>query len=164
MSYPYYPPRAQLEGDDKHVNMMEKEWGMVHCNPVATPYVKPTACTPAAPGESEAKEMCPADANLHRRAAARIHCVALGPPDLSFASRVASSGMSNPKEGDYQIIKRIIRCMRGKPRVAIRYQFQEESEGLLISADSDWAGDTVTRKSTSRWGGLPRQPHHHLAV
>ena len=49
--------------------------------------------------------------------------VALDRPDLSFASRVASSKMSDPQEGDEQIIKRIIRYLKGKPRVAIRYQF-----------------------------------------
>ena len=27
----------ELEGDDKHVGLMEKEWEMTHCNPVSTP-------------------------------------------------------------------------------------------------------------------------------
>ena len=32
----------ELEGDDKHVAIMEKEWNMTCCNPAPTPYVKPT--------------------------------------------------------------------------------------------------------------------------
>ena len=63
--------------------------------------------------------MSPADATLYRRAAARINYVALDRPDLSFASRVASSHMSNPKGGDDQVVKRIIIDLKGKPRVAI---------------------------------------------
>ena len=84
---------------------------MSECNPVPTPYVKPTASLRSAAGEAEAKTMSPADATLYRRAAARINYVALDRPDLSFASRVASSCMSNPKEGDEIIIKRIIRYL-----------------------------------------------------
>ena len=105
--------------------------------------------------------MGPADATLYRRAAARINYVALDRPDLSFASRVASSCMSNPKEGDEAIIKRIIRYLKGKPRVAIRYQFQEETEGIIVYTDSDWAGDPSSRKSTS--GGVVCRGHHTLS-
>ncbi len=137
----------ELEGDDKHVDLMEKERDMTHCNPVATPYVKPGATVTGA--QDEAKYLSSADATLYRRAAARIHYVALDRPDLSFASRIASILMSCPKEGDDQLIKRIIRYLKGKPRVAFRYQFQEESGGITVCTNSDWAGDTVTRKSTS---------------
>ena len=96
---------------------------MAQCNPVSTPYVKICAIAPAAIEEAEAKDMSPADATLYRRAAARINYVALDRPYLSFASRVASSHMSCPKEGDDLLIKRIILYLKGKPRVAIRYQF-----------------------------------------
>ena len=48
------------------------------------------------------------------------------------------------------MVKRIIRYLKGKPRVAIRYKFQEESENITVYTDSDWAGDEVTRRSTSR--------------
>jgi len=138
----------ELEGDDKHVDMMAQEWDMVHCNPVATPYVKPATSVPTITGGSEeAKDLNNADATLYRRAAARINYVALDRPDLSFASRVASSYMSCPKEGHDQLIKRIIRYLKGKPRVAIRYEFQEESEGIIVFTDSDWAGDKNIRKT-----------------
>ena len=132
---------------------------MVNCNPVATPYVKPGAAVPGA--QKEAKGMSSSDATLYRRAAARINYIALDRPDLSFASRVASSSMSSPKEGDDQIIKRIIRYLKGKPRVAIKYQFQSESEGNTVFTDSDWAGDKTIRKSTS--GGVVCRGKHTIS-
>ena len=158
------PTGIELEGDDKHVGMLEEEWGMKHCNPLATPYVKPVATRDSGPGVTggaERKAMSPADATLYRRAAARINYIALDRPDLSFASRVASSSMSNPKEGDDQMIKRIIRYLKGKPRVAIRYRFQMESEGIIVYTDSDWAGDVETRKSTS--GGVVCRGSHTIS-
>jgi hypothetical protein len=69
--------------------------------------------------------------------------------------------MSSPKEGDDQMIKRIIRYLKGKPRVAIRYQFQSESEGITVFTDSDWAGDKTTRKSTS--GGVVCRGQHTIS-
>ena len=118
---------------------------MDNCKPIATPYVKPAQVFET----SVPNELPPKEATLFRRAAARVNYVALDRPDLSFASRVASSHMSCPKEGDDLLIKRIIRYLKGKPRVAIRYKFQEESEGITVFTDSDWAGDQTTRKSTS---------------
>ena len=97
----------ELEGDAKHVSKLEEEWGMANCNPVATPFVKPSGSFNRPEGD-EAKAMSPADATLYRRGAARINYVAIDRPDLSFASRVASNHMSNPKEGDDQVVKRII--------------------------------------------------------
>ena len=149
----------ELEGGDKHVEMMEKESDMSHFNPVATPYVTPDATVTGA--QVEAKDLSSADATLYRRAAARANYIALDRPDLSFASRVASSHMSCPKEGDDQLIKRIIRYLNSKPRVAIRYEFQEESEGITVFTDSDWAGDKTTRKSTS--GGVVRRGKHTIS-
>ena len=129
--------------------MLENEWGMTTCNQVATPFVKPTVSVDGVVGDDEARAFSPADATLYRRAAARINYVALDRPYLSVASRVASSRMSNPMEGDDQVIKRIIRYLEGKPRVAMRYRFQEESEHITVFTDSDLAGDIKTRKSTS---------------
>ena len=81
---------VELEGDDKHVEKLEEEWEMSHCNPVGTPYVKPTSCTPAEEGEVEGTTpLGPVETTLFRRAAARINYTALDRPDLSFVSRIA---------------------------------------------------------------------------
>ena len=132
---------------------MEKELGMAHCNPVATPYVKLVGTAPG---------VCSADATLYRRAAARINYIALDRPDLSFASRVASSHMSCPKEGDDKVIKRIIRYLKGKPRVAIRYKCQEASEGVTAFTDSDWRQGYSKEHQWRR--RMPRPACHKLVV
>ena len=98
----------------------------------SAPYVKFSTSVNGVVGETEGRAMSPADATLYRRAAARSNYVALDRPDLSFASRVASSKMSDPQEGEDQMIKRIIRYLKGKPRVAIRYQFQDETENIVV--------------------------------
>ena len=86
---------------------------MTTCSAVSTPYVKPSQIFAV----TETKELPPKDATLFRRAAARVNYVALDRPDLSFASRIAASKLSTPREGDDQLIKRVIRYLPGKPRV-----------------------------------------------
>ena len=139
---------------------------MTHCNPVATPYVKPAAAITGAGAtvtgaQVETKTSSSADATLYRSAAARFNYIALDRPDLSFASRVASSQMSCPNEGGDQLIKRVIRYLLGKPIVVIRYKFQEASEGITVFTYSDWAGDKATRKSTS--GGVVCRGQHTIS-
>ena len=42
------------------------------------------------------------------------------------------------------------RCLKGVPRKAQQYPAQEKSKAHLeVHVDSDWAGDTVTRRSTT---------------
>ena len=71
-------------------------------------HVKPTISISRPVGAEETKAMSPTGATLCRRVAARINYVALDRPDLN----VASSHMSNPKEGDYQVVERIIRYLK----------------------------------------------------
>ena len=87
------PDGVTMEGDDKHVQRLLEEWDMKSCSPVSTPYVNPIQTSVV----TESKELPPKEATLFRRAAARVNYVALGRPDLSFASRVAASKMSTPR-------------------------------------------------------------------
>jgi hypothetical protein len=138
-----------IEGDDKHVKGLIDEWDMKECSPVSTPYVKPQAHEMSSDGRPP---MSPKDATLFRRAAARINYVALDRPDLSFSSRVVAGKVSNSLQGDDLFIKRVIRYLKGRPRVALQYRFQEPNPDIVVMTDSDWAGDEATRRSTS--GGV----------
>ena len=53
---------------------------------------------------------------------------------------------------DLAKIKRAARYLAGAPRYVQRYEWQEYDGTMQAYADSDWAGDRVTRKSTS--GGI----------
>ncbi len=55
------PIGIELEGDDKHVELHEKECGQENCKPFATPYVKPTTSVYSAVGDSEGKALSPAE-------------------------------------------------------------------------------------------------------
>ena len=57
--------------------------------------------------------------------------------------------MARPVELDWAKIKRVAKYFAGAPRYVQMYQWQEYNGQMQAFADSDWAGDRVTRKSTS---------------
>ncbi len=64
----------ELEGDDEHGELMEKEWDIIYSNPVAIPYVKPVATVTGA--QVEAKHLSSADATLSSRCCTyQLHCL-----------------------------------------------------------------------------------------
>lgn len=56
--------------------------------------------------------------------------------------------MARPRRRDWTKLKRAARYLRGKPRVVHKYPFQKM--GMInVCVDSNYAGCTATRKSTS---------------
>ena len=70
--------------------------------------------------------------------------------DISEAIKRLARGMSKPRTGHMIQLKRVARYLKGVPRKAQQYLAQEKSKAHLeVHVDSDWAGDTVTRRSTT---------------
>ena len=57
--------------------------------------------------------------------------------------------MATPKVGDWTLLKRIGRYLKGKPRAVQRLEWQDEVTNYDTYVDSDWAGCKVTCRSTS---------------
>ena len=56
--------------------------------------------------------------------------------------------LSKPKAGHMTQVKRVARHLKGVPRTALQYPAQDPSRvHLEVHVDSDWAGDTATRRS-----------------
>jgi len=97
----------------------------------------------------------------YRRAAARMNYMALDRADLSYASKECSRGMANPTVGDVIRLKRVIRYLKGAPRIVNMFKWQPVYSKLVTYSDSDWAGCVKTRRSTS--GGMVLRGSHLLA-
>ena len=70
--------------------------------------------------------------------------------DLIEAIKCLARGMSKSGTGHMIQLKRVSRYVRGVSRKAQQYSTQEKSIAHLeVLVDSDWAGDTVTRRSTT---------------
>ena len=65
--------------------------------------------------------------------------------------------MANPKVHSWEKVKRIVRYLKGEPRVVYEYNWQNH-EDISVYVDTDWAGCFKTRKSTSG-GAIMRGGH-----
>jgi hypothetical protein len=145
----------EVESDPKHVEVLLSEWGMEQANGVETP-IAPDSDD----GEDVRKPMCAEDARKYRRAVARLNYMAQDRCDIAVASKLLSQSMALPKEGDEQGLKRALRYLIKYPRCISVMTFQKMPASLEVFSDSDWAGNTRTRKSTS--GGVVMLGSHVL--
>ena len=144
-----------IEGDKKHVDTLLKEWGMSEAKGVATPITNELSKR-----GNNRPEMKPMEAQRYRRAVARVNYMAQDRCDIGTASKIMSQTMAKPLQGDEGMVKRVIRYLIGHPRCVSLFLFQGPEQSMNIYADSDWAGDEETRKSTS--GGFVRHGDHVL--
>ena len=70
-------------------------------------------------------------------------------PDIQFATKELARGMQAPDRWEQKSIKRAVRYLLGAGRVVQRYKQQDTPKGITVYTDSDFAGCTRTRKSTS---------------
>jgi hypothetical protein len=146
-----------ISGDNKHVKILIDEWGMETCNTVDNPV---GAKGPNSDDETEdlRELMGDCEAWKFRRGAARINYMAQDRIDLCVGAQRLSQCMARPRTGDEIALKRVIRYLKAHPSCSMLYSYQGDNAPLTIMTDSDWAGDAVTRKSTS--GGLVRLNTH----
>ena len=150
----------EIEADQKHVLPFPEDLGHIQRKIVKTPRVKSSAI------EAEAIENSPIlegeQATTYRSGTMRCAYLAQDRVDISEAIKCLARAMSKPKAGHMTKLKRAAKYLKGVPRKALQYPAQEESRAYLeVHVDSDWAGDTVSRRSTS--GVIVRRERHLLS-
>jgi len=68
-------------------------------------------------------------------------------PDIAFAVGQVSRFLNEPSKSHWTAVKRIMRYLAGTKSYGICYQ--GDCDELMVYSDADFAGDTVTRKSTT---------------
>ena len=149
----------EIEADQKHVPRLLEDLGLIQGNIVKTPRVKLSATESNAIENSSILEG--EQATLFRSGTMRCAYLAQDRADISEAIKCLARGMSKPRTGHMIQLKRVARYLKGVPRKAQQYPAQEKSKAHLeVQVDSDWAGDTVTRRSTT--GVIVRRGQHLL--
>ena len=147
------PQGLEYEADQRHAGLVVKELGLHNAKTVTTPY--PPEGYPLEPSAVEPAGTC-IDGSKYRAISARINFLALDRSDLQYASKCASQGMSSPTKRSWETVKRIGRYLKGVPRIVQEFPWESHVLELTGFADSDWAGDRQTLKSTSggaiMWG------------
>ena len=96
--------------------------------------------------ESDSKEN---EATRRRSACIRLSYLVQDRWDLAGTAKHLARRMSEPREFDFVPLKRAARYLVGKPKAALSYRRQKNVDKITVFVDSDFAGDPVSRKSTT---------------
>ena len=114
----------EIEGDEKHSQILVKEWCLENAKECTTPGVKANKPDEKA-GENEIVPMTPEEATKFRRGVARIVYLAQDRVDMAFCSKELAKKMARPSVGDEVALKRAIRYLKSKPRALYEYPWQD---------------------------------------
>ena len=95
-----------------------------------------------------------------RMIAARLNYMAQDNPWLQFPAKEVCRNMAKSRASDFIKMKRLFRFLKGAGEIKFLYAWQNKDEAcdITVLVDSDCAGNTETRKSTS--GGVLKVGKH----
>ena len=126
---------------EKYADDLLKKFNMQDCKPLATPM---------AMNEKLSKDdgQNKVDATVYRSLVGSLIYLTNSRPDIVHAVSIVSRFMSNPSKAHFAAAKRILRYVKGTKDFGILYEADRDFN-LTGYTDSDWAGITDDRKSTS---------------
>ena len=90
----------------------------------------------------------PVDATKYRRIVGSLHYLTFTRLDITHAMNRVYQKFQQPTKADLRSVKRILRYLKGTLNFGLHY-LKQSSLKLYGFSDSDWAGCTLTRGSTS---------------
>jgi len=140
------PEGIKYEADQRHAEIIISTLGLKgNSNSVNTPGL-------AGQDNEHGDDLDPQQSSLYRAIVARANYLAQDRSDIQFAVKELCKNMSKPTGEDWNRLKRLGRYLIGRVRVVNTFKYQKWDGIVTAWTDSDYAGDKVSRKSTS--GGL----------
>ena len=152
----------ELEADPRHVELIVKHLGLESANCVNTPGVNVIENC-AADIEEEDEDVLPPDrATQYRAIGARCNYLQPDRPDIQYATKEVCRRMCKPIEKSWEMLKRIGRYLKGRPRLIWKYGWQSPQDVIDVHCDANWAGCRKSRKSSS--GGTVQIGSHLIDI
>ena len=105
------------------------------------------------------------EATRYRSACMRLSYLAQDRLDLAETAKHLAQRVSEPREFDFIPLKRAARYLVGKPKAALRFRRQSHVDKIIVFVDSDFAGNPVSRKSTTGLlAQIGNQPHCEIWI
>ncbi|XP_020684500.1 uncharacterized protein LOC110101076, partial [Dendrobium catenatum] len=123
-----------------YANSILQQAQLTQCNPLSNPtYTKPPKDIPPDPILT--------DPTTYRKITGSLQYLTLTRPDITYSVNLLSQHMHHPLPEHAFLLKRLLRYIKG----TLNYGIPILKSNLLLSSfsDADWAGDPVSRKSTS---------------
>jgi hypothetical protein len=142
-----------VEADQRHAEILVKDLGFKeNSKGVVTPGEKIK--------EVNEEKIDSRRATMYRACVARGNYMSQDRSDVQYAVKELCRSMSDPREEDWEKLKRLGRYLVDKLRVRNLFKYQGPVNSIEIYTDTDYAGCNKTRKSTS--GGVVMFGKHML--
>ena len=151
----------EYKHDARHVDVLVEEFNLSRCKPISTPVAsggprgggeKKEDDHEDAFGDRDGKVADWAAISAYRSHVARANYIAQDRPDIGYAVCALCQEMAAPTIGALRRLKRLVRYLKGQRQWTQLFEFPDAgpgSEPIRGHCDLDWAGDQVTRRSTS---------------
>ncbi|KAJ4719087.1 Retrovirus-related Pol polyprotein from transposon TNT 1-94 [Melia azedarach] len=118
-----------------------KKFKMENCKPISTPIECGVKLSKHEEGEK-------VDSTFFKSLVGCLRYLTCTRPDILYATGLVSRYMETPTTTHFKAAKRILRYLKGTTNFGLFYSCSDNFE-LVGYSDSDWAGDTDDRKSTT---------------
>ena len=141
---------TEIRPNPKYVEKVREQLGMTTCNPAPTPSVEAHRAERGQPGD----EPLGVDGHkLFRTCVGSLAYFALDRDDVQYEVNMLAQDLAAPTASSMKRLKRLVRYLSGTMDMAVvmRRPFNTKPgvATLNVYSDSDWAGDTLTRRSQS---------------
>lgn len=133
------------EADPRHIEIIIDQLGLQEAKPVSTPGTKEVGRTQT----NHEDRLNDKETSNYRAIVARCNYIVPDRPDIAYTVKGLARSMANPRNGDWQRLKRLGRYFKGRPRLQQIFEWQRGPIPLKIYSDADWAGCRETRRSTT---------------
>nr|GEW01679.1 putative ribonuclease H-like domain-containing protein [Tanacetum cinerariifolium] len=127
---------------DKYVPEILKKFGLTKGKSASTPIDTEKPLLKDPDGED-------VDVHIYRSMIGSLMYLILSRPDIMFEVCACACFQVTPKASHFQAVKRIFRYLKGKPHLSLWYPKYSPFD-LVAYSDSDYAGKSLDRKSTTR--------------
>ena len=133
------------EADPRHIEIIIDQLGLQEAKPVSTPGTKEEGRTQA----NHEDKLNDKDTSSYRAIVARCNYIAPDRPDIAYIVKELARSMANPRNGDWQRLKRLGRYLKGRPRLQQIFEWQRGPIPIRMYSDAGWAGCRETKRSTT---------------
>ena len=138
-----------IQGNDEDENHKK---GVSESRIVSTPMDKSSKLT------DEPIPLSPKETTMYRGIVARMNYLGQDRTDIQNTIKELGKDLAGPTNHSIVRAKRLMRYLKGAPRLTIMYRYQMNPKGISTWSDSDFAGCEKSRKSTS--GGVLMHGEH----
>ena len=116
------------EGDEKHADVLLRDWGLVHCRAVSSTLTKEL--------EDKIGDVCKlseSEERRVRRSIARINFMSQDRPDLCCAARMLSKHVASPTDGTRHALIHVVKYLKGRARCVNKFYASIPDEDYKVT-------------------------------